>query len=223
MIYSILVKKVYKSVGISPLLLLLNSFCLSHDIEEFIVCLPGYLGKNKITLSDFYNNFPKKTSKSTTPNIGYFFSGMNGSNLIKLTRVTCQNYINSLYGSYSTTFTEPKDHSKVAVFFWKEDNLIVKKNIDNLIKNGKVFAILIGSSNQSHQTYIKSPADKGECDILLIDGDIYIDSESPENEIDNRIISIIENLDVNNDYFGVNKEIYPNQSLENIKDRIFNL
>ena len=213
MIYSVFVKKQYKATGISPVLTLINRFSLCYGKSVFVVCLPGYLSKTSSTLDSFADNFPRKKTESTLVNEGYFFSGINGGDLIKGS-ITCQNYINTLYGSYTTSFIQPKDHSKIAIFFKKDETLIIDKNIDKLIRKGEVFAILIGSSNQSHNTYIKSPSDKGEADILLIDGDFF-------NNNDEDVNSIIKNVFTDPNLYIFTKEVQPTGSLKQMKNDIF--
>lgn len=216
MFYCYIVKKNEKEKGKSPVSKLLDVYTRLYGQSDFIVCLPGFLSKNKSAMDTFINEF----TFSKNPEIfqrGYFFIGYNGCSLLKGTSFSKQDYINSKFGNYNTSLKQRKDHSKVVVFFEKNSFLLNEedKNIDSLIKYGKVNAILIGSSNQSYTTYFKSPADKGETDVLLVDGDIIKD--------DVEALHLIANFSFLNSQIFILKEIKPQISLRTLTDEIFGL
>lgn len=217
MVYAYIIKKNEKDSGLSPVLMLLQNYTSLYGVNDFIVCLPGYLSKTRPNLDNFTYLFTIKKSPTVTQR-GYFFSGMNGRSIPKSLGMSIQQYVNRLFGGFSTSIKDPKDHSKIVIFFEYDEKYITasSKNIDSLIKNSKVKAILLGSSNQSFKSYIKSPADKGETDIFLVDTSIF-------NEEDALAITLKNNISEFNNSIILTKEIDSKSSLRDIVNDIFRI
>ena len=118
----------------------------------------------------------------------------NNSSKICIQGKTVQDYHNAHFNKFGNINNAMKDHSKM-LFFLDPNSVnggllnqiegdIELKEVQLLLKGCKVKAVLIGSSNQSYNTYFKDPADKGEADVFMINADIL-----KEKEIDREPIS----------------------------------
>lgn len=218
MIYTYVVKKNQGDTGITPVLDLINRYTASYGENDFVVSLPGYMGLNSSTLTLFHQRFPKNTTGGSAQNEGFFFKGMNGQGIISGT-LTRQDFLNNLYGSYKSSIIPKIDHSKVAIFFdIDRSELIINKNIDCFIKEAKVKAILLGSSNQSKKTYIDSPADKGEADVFLVDSTVFSVNGLNDKHVDEVATSLISNSEIES--IVVTKEVYSRTNLRKIANEI---
>ena len=221
MIYAYVVKKNQGDTGISPILDLINRYAASYGKNDFVVSIPGYMGLNVSTLTLFHQNFPKNTTGGSKQNEGFFFKGMNGLGIVSGT-ITRQDFLNSLYGSYRSSIVPRTDHSKVAIFFDIEKRELIKdKNIDGFIKEAKVKAILLGSSNQSKSTYIDSPAAKGEADVFMIDSTVFSTNGVKDKDNDEAATSLISNS--KNESIVVTKEIQSHTNLREVANKILGL
>ena len=70
-----------------------------------------------------------------------------------------------------------KDHSKILLFIEVTSLLFIRdKTFIIDFNKAKVYGVLLGSSNQSYNTYFGyGLADKGEADVLIIDDKINIE------------------------------------------------
>lgn len=151
----------------------IKNFLKKHQ-DIFILGWPGYIGKSTSAINNFYNEIVP-TGQIVN---GYFFQALNGTRMVShpTTRrmISLQEYINELFGNVNCSLKKRKDHSKILAFI----KLIDYKgdDISNYLLNDnyEVYAVMIGSSNQSENTYVKSPTPKGEADIFMIDTEVII-------------------------------------------------
>lgn len=178
MIYSIFIKKTEWDYAPFPLVNVIKNFINKIGDDVFLLGWPGYIGVNSNSIDNF--------KRAITPNQiilkGYFFPALNGMKYIKhpLTgaNITINEYQNEIFGNYSCSHTGKKDHSKILALI-KFNNDFIKlnntglKNLDKFLSQGyfDVLAILIGSSNQSQNTYCNSPTPKGEADVFMFDSE----------------------------------------------------
>lgn len=102
----------------------------------------------------------------------------NNSSKICIYGKTVQDYHNAHFNKFGNINNAMKDHSKMLFFLdqhsvngrlFNQNNKDMELEEAQLLLNGcKVKAVLIGSSNQSYNTYFKDPADKGEADVFMI-------------------------------------------------------
>lgn len=192
MIYVYVIKKNPGTPRISPVLRVLREFYILYG-DHFFVSLPGFFGKDEITIKAFIDEFPYNLSTVNIEKKGYFFHGMNGREMLFLipSSKTKQDYSNSFYGNYTRTLPSinpyRKDHSKGVILYEyvKIKDFIRGKNIDQLLKGGCDFvkAILIGSSNQSRTTYVDAGT-KGEADVFLIDSSVFRKISGDKEELE---------------------------------------
>lgn len=161
-------------------------FLLSKNLKVFLIGLPGYISKNTRTIDKFYNDFCTECAVNNIQ--GYFFRPMN---ICKLKgSITNIDYFNSKFGNYNTIYRWKKDHSKTLLFI-DTSSLFFKKDKTFIINfdKAKVYGVLIGSSNQSYNTYFGyGLADKGEADVLIINDNINA-------ECNNKLVQDEEMLD----------------------------
>lgn len=176
--YLYFIKKQQGQKGLSPLLLLIQKYQRIYGSNDFIFCWPGYMSSSVKNLKSFAKQFFKNSNIRE----GYFLVGMNGKNSLthRKKSVSIQNFLNSLCGNYSLTIRPARDHSKIAVFLSSTCLPLPGQPIDAFLKTATVHAIAIGSSNQSKETYINSPAYKGEADVFLLDPNVLQPSNSDE-------------------------------------------
>jgi len=213
--YIYVVKKNEGHIGVSPVLNLVQNYVTKFGKNDFFVSIPGYLSVSKKSMDIFCDEFPRKVIGNQIKNQGYFFQGMNGTNMLKGSSLTIQNYINRIYGNFSSITTPQTDHSKTIIFF-ESLNLNIYETIEDFIENANVKAILIGSSNQSYYTYIHSPSSKGETDILLVD-------ESVESFLGTKISdnSAVELINLNDENFiVVSKSLKVTKPLRDVANEI---
>ena len=134
-----------------------------------------------------------------TINLGsnvYFAKGMNGDGLIHglVPATKIQDYHNQKYTSLSTALNPKNDHSKM--LFFLDDKSIIKEtdkieiDKDNIV----VKAVLVGSSNQSYNTYLVSPTLKGEADIFIIDSEIV--PRSADKSVKNLLVEFYDSNNI---------------------------
>lgn len=147
-----------------------------------LLSLPGYLSKTDTSIRDFINRFEHGITKWNSISVG-FFNGMNGSHPVAGRK--SGTIIESHYGHFralqkmNIAYRKLKDHRKM-LFFFEETKAVERDEIgrivlnnrtaESFINNIRVGAILIGSSNQSWNTYYaggRTRADKGEADLLM--------------------------------------------------------
>lgn len=162
MLYTIFIKK-NENENVNVLSKLVEEYYrLSPNM--FILGWPGYIGKNQASLDDFAKIF---TTTNPIPN-GFFFKPLNET-MLKV-GITNTNYLNSKFGNNQLYQKGLKDHSKIMAFL-ELYNPYNKLTINNEISNHNfiVKCLVIGSSNQSANTYYKLPAQKGEMDVMMVD------------------------------------------------------
>ena len=170
MIYTFFMKKFQKDKAPFPTTMVVQEYLYLYGQNDIVISFPGYMGTTSKSIGKFLRNmcFPANT---------YFTVGMNGKNQMKL-KSNVQDYHNSFFNKIKNINKPLKDHSKMLFFLDpnsvnggllnQKEGDIELKDAQLLLKGCKVKAVLIGSSNQSYNTYFKDPADKGEADVFMI-------------------------------------------------------
>lgn len=151
--------------------------------NAFIIGWPGYISRSKTTLDKFYNDLNPCPGYQLH---GFFFQPMS---IVSLSpSETNESYLNKLFGGHSLPQPRLQDHSKILVILDLSDSNNFEEDIET--RNFNVKGIMIGSSNQSTNTYFVSPSPKGEADVLFID----IDEGNGISDIQNVISYFGDNL-----------------------------
>ena len=191
MIYTIFMKNEKHNLPPSPTAIVVTAFVRAFASTDITICLPGYMSTTQNTIHKFVNQI--KLGPYT-----YFSRGMNGKKPLS-PYINVQDKYNSYYKGIPFTFFEDTDHSKMIFFIdnqfgefdLSDENICNSIFLRNTIGQPRIKAVLIGSSNQSQQTYFNK-AQKGEADILLIDGDI-IDTDDT-NVVEPKILEMFRTL-----------------------------
>ena len=195
-----------------------------YGTDDIIIANPGYLSTAANTIGDFCNKF------YVGNNVVMLTSGMNGIRKVGNSTVLQEHIANfDLLKSkkqhsvaiHNKSINWSIDHSKCAFFLdhadTDEDNLKLEID-DNYLFNAKVKAILVGSSNMSFTTYYGATADKGECDIFIMDDTIF-------SEEDVRSIFEVLEQQYNSDVFhqiALFKELTSNMDLNTLYKSFLN-
>ncbi|MBQ8975834.1 MAG: hypothetical protein IJ078_00200 [Succinivibrionaceae bacterium] len=147
-----------------------------------IIMSPGYLSTTQNTIHEYVNKFLKVVNHQNKFRQMYagLFVGMNGginvnkqSNTI-LDQHLCEFKSKQINQLMFKSKPKNKDHRKMIFFFvFKSDpkvflpSTITKTDIHSFTENISVEYMLVGSSNQSNNTYYSSTASHGEADILF--------------------------------------------------------
>ena len=188
MIYSIFMRKIQgESVPFPTTIVVqeyIDKFVKDNDI---VITFPGYMSNKNKTIHNFISaiNFPQNT---------HFTVGMNGARIVKTTGVTIQEEHNKNFTlKVSGLVPSQRDHAKM-MFFFDNDQPLTNINVTQLLTMN-VKAVLLGSSNQSQNTYFNLTADKGEADIFLFEGRyIAHDEQINEENIENRVKNFHQNI-----------------------------
>lgn len=183
----------------------LKKYMQSNLGKNNIIAAPGYMSSYK-KVKDFAQEF-----KDIVPNeeefifIGYF-KCLNWEKLFG--RTTSDIIISKHYNELQKTgkfkkikikISNKRDHRKM-MFLFKivadssfdfESDILDKTNKDKFLSSIIVNAILIGSSNQSYNTYYgggKGQADKGEADVLMFVSDESASFISETMDIEGTIV-----------------------------------
>ena len=158
------------------------------DNKCWIFSMPGHMsrGNNASTYLEKLNELIGKSSTNEQYigfGNGYHSYEARGKYISEINRLSSENPSGFLLRNYSVSI--PKNirhnHSKVLIYYsWKNNNSNLKNSfedgklgipeipLDVFIDSIDVKAVIIGSSNQSFNTYFSEHADKGEADILLL-------------------------------------------------------
>ena len=171
----------------------------STDYDCGILSAPGYMNKNATDM--YFTKTGKifhksRLGKNRNISVG-IFNGVNGTTLInvgkKPGKITCREYHENSIKSHGLNLIRIKckkssDHRKMIFFLENPDMRFISDedmekrdesrneelslaNYSDFLTNTKVRAIMIGSSNQSLQTYYGGSkglsADKGEADVFM--------------------------------------------------------
>lgn len=182
----------------------------STNYDCGILLAPGYMNKNVNTTDMYFTKMEKifhksKLSKNRNVSVG-IFNGVNGTTLINLGKkpgkITCREYHEYSIKSHGLNLIRIKckkssDHRKMIFFLEGPDMRFISvedmekrdesrneelslANYSDFLTNTKVRAIMIGSSNQSLQTYYGGSkglsADKGEADVFM-----FVDDSDVKN------------------------------------------
>lgn len=194
MFYIYLIKKSQHDNSSEKLLKFLNYYYSNYGKSNFFISFPGFIGNSKKSIDDFGNKFLNNNGIRCE---GIFANAMN-SNVVLSNGLTNLKYLNKKYNKHGYKFSSSlKDHSKLIVFL--DNNIVLNNsdfNIENYIKNANVNCLVIGSSNQSKNTYLNCNADKGEADIVLINESVF------ENE-KKKISKNESNYEFTTDYYAI--------------------
>ncbi|MBR6984118.1 MAG: hypothetical protein IKH75_11460 [Ruminococcus sp.] len=171
-----------------------NSCC------DCIISSPGYLSTTSNTIKTFLANLNRDINNSKKIYIS-FLNGMNGARLLSNNNTIRQEHV-SLLGTTGylypliTNCIDYKDHRKMMFFIDCNGNVpgvLDKNNYNSFIDSSRLLGVLIGSSNQSLNTYYggsnSRSADKGEADILM-----YIDPGNTLTPVMNDLHQAIEEI-----------------------------
>ena len=173
-----------------------GEFLITNVIKEYterapklncILSSPGYLSNRINTIDLFVDKMCGSVLHRSPLSIG-LFNGMNGNNSLGTTTIVeYHNMRFRKYGINALTINckKQKDHRKMMFFIYDPENYSKEINIlndnsgdktdfiDRYINKIKVKGILIGSSNQSYNTYFSYDASKGEADLLMFTDSIF--------------------------------------------------
>lgn len=173
-----------------------GEFLITKVIKEYterapklncILSSPGYLSNRINTIDLFVDKMCGSVLHRSPLSIG-LFNGMNGNNSLGTTTIVeYHNMRFRKYGINALTINckKQKDHRKMMFFIYDPENYSKEINIlndnsgdktdfiDRYINKIKVKGILIGSSNQSYNTYFSYDASKGEADLLMFTDSIF--------------------------------------------------
>lgn len=186
MIYSIFMRKNFHDASPFPTTVMVNGFLNKFmNDDDIVIAFPGYMSRTLPTIDHFIKSikFPPNT---------YFTVGKNGKDKPRFAPTTTKKIQEIHNGYFSPKMcglkSTDKDHAKM-IFFLSGDGLEEDMTLTRLLSLN-VKAVLLGSSNQSNTTYFKPTADKGEADILLINGN-FIDND--ERTADAKILEFFRN------------------------------
>lgn len=170
----------------------ISQYCLDKNSPFGIFMAPGYLSQSEHTIQDFTSDFPFSSLNNSPIKNSYLgiFRGMNSQNIITLNNGQPDTILNVHSKEYKnignnwinlSCKAHKEDHRKMLFVFSLDYSCkttiplkIDKTNIDAFLKLVNVNFVLIGSSNQSHNTYF-THATKGEADILLFTEQSFLD------------------------------------------------
>lgn len=146
-----------------------------------IISSPGYMSKTLKSINDFVDEFQKIVPPKKIIHIGYL-KGLTGTVKRGSTKIIDEHYkklsVTGKFKQIKIKVSNNSDHRKMIFFFGVNDNptfnfssdTLNKKNKKKFLNSISVNAILMGSSNQSYNTYYggsAKKADKGEADVLM--------------------------------------------------------
>lgn len=207
---------------------ILNYYTSSITYDGLILSSPGYMSRTWKTIDEFIDSFKKNLNVSKKHWDFGLFNGMNGQSQISANLSIRTYHEQKLskegFNVINITSTFKEDHRKMLFFLQKTapDSCyntpftLNKSNYNNFLRNFRVRAVMIGSTNQSRQSYYggkKGKADKGEADLFLLIEDkderemiTYYISQNMENAT-----NYISSNGNNNDFFGniiISQSIY---------------
>lgn len=178
--YTIFIPK-YQNESTDYLITKVINLYMKNSCCNCIISSPGYMSTTLKTIKFFVNELGNRMSKNT-PYIG-FFNGTNGSTSLYGHTIREEHedqvVLSSKFNLLPICCRPIKDHRKMMFFInidWGSiPQKLNKENYKNFLDHCKVYGMLLGSSNQSLQTYFgginSSSADKGEADILMYTDD----------------------------------------------------
>lgn len=198
----------------------LSMYSSSVNYQFNIISAPGYMSRTEYTIEKFLRKLNGTLDDTRTHYIS-FFNGMNGNNLLYLFPSTTikehhDNLVPRLLPRFKlirTNCKSNKDHRKMLFFYEFNDDPINENENNNPLMNEiikgnwelnqlnyrdflnciTVHAIMIGSSNQSLNTYYSARADKGEADLFMFaDADVNFTNvllREMESETNNMVLS----------------------------------
>lgn len=158
--------------------------------RNHIIMSPGYMSQSKSTIEYFIDQL-SNTRAGNPLRIG-ILNGMNGSRRLNDDKKKAilshhEDYIrlnpNTLWLPLKSN--GKTDHRKIMAFYtfekgYDEKCICNENDIDDFLSCISVHAILIGSSNQSKNTYYEKVASKGEADVFMTTTDIYSHEKSED-------------------------------------------
>lgn len=167
MIFSLFLRKNQKDSQPFPTTVAVQKFIKSYmGPNDWVLALPGYMSETEKNIDDFVDQIFCSGLNQPITN-AYFAEGVNGTHNVKKSTQFPAPQIQAWHNSKFIkacpwSIPNQRDHAKMLIF---TDGGPMDDG------TAKVKAILLGSSNQSYQTYFYKSADKGEADIFLIEGE----------------------------------------------------
>ncbi len=167
-----------------PTSFIVDTYIRNYGKDDIIIANPGYLSTSTNSITDFCNRF------YVGNNIVILTPGMNGNRQVGNSTILQEHILNfdllkkknnPQTSHLNRSHKRPLDHSKCMAFLehedTDEDNLLFEID-ENYLYNAKIKAMLIGSSNMSFTTYYNPIADKGECDIFIVNDTVISESDA---------------------------------------------
>lgn len=183
--YLILAKK-EKGDKIAPIYPLISHYLTKYGKDDFILSYPGYASRYYYDEENRFSGHKYICDKlyniKGNSNTGLFAHFMNHeeanymSFYLNKRKPDSFMFLDILYG-------DKADHSKILIFFKKQAYALFRKfyfdqnNKSFRIPSDLIKACVIGSSNQSDNTYLHhlhgKSADKGEADLFIVNDDFF--------------------------------------------------
>lgn len=181
--YKMFITYIPKEEGETPdfkIVRVIDKYMRTYPDSSNIISSPGYLSLIP-GVKDFANEFAKSVPAGKKLYIGYGY-GMNGSRIMSGKTLIHEQYaelaMTKKFIPLNMNIRNKKDHRKM-MFFFKENtvssfdfavDILDKSTLNQFLDSITVYAVLVGSTNQSYTSYYggrKHKADKGEADVLL--------------------------------------------------------
>lgn len=143
-----------------------------------IIASPGFLSTTAQSISDYLSGLAKILASVFSPVKIGILNGMNGHLRIKGSpKSILQEHNETLcrhkFDAITLKEKRESDHRKMMCFFKRGNfpEVLDQSNVEDFIRDIRVGAILVGSSNQSRKTYFEEYAAKGEADVFMFDAE----------------------------------------------------
>ncbi len=210
MIFSLFLRKNQKDSQPFPTTVAVQKFIKSYmGSNDWVLALPGYMSETEKNIDDFVDQIFCSGLNQPITN-AYFAEGVNGTHNVKKSTQFPAPQIQAWHNSKFIkacpwSIPNQRDHAKMMIF---TDGGPMDDG------TAKVKAILLGSSNQSYQTYFYKSADKGEADIFLIEGKYlcYKTTEGGSIKGNKKINKGMEVAEARSLYWQIHSQLKKNES-----------
>lgn len=146
------------------------------DYKYSIISSPGFLSTTTHSISDYLSELERILASGFSPVKIGILNGMNGHLPAKgspksILQEHNENLRRHKFDAITLKEKRESDHRKMMCFFKGENfpEVLDQSNVEDFIRDIRVGAILVGSSNQSRKTYFEEYAAKGEADVFMFD------------------------------------------------------
>lgn len=146
------------------------------DYKYSIISSPGFLSTTTHSISDYLSELERILASGFSPVKIGILNGMNGHLPAKgspksILQEHNENLRRHKFDAITLKEKRESDHRKMMCFFKGENfpEVLDQSNVEDFIRDNRVGAILVGSSNQSRKTYFEEYAAKGEADVFMFD------------------------------------------------------